>query len=254
VFDRVHSAVFILATVAAWLAATSAQAQVELSENFTTATQTTGGWTLTSGFWPAQNNSTNPQPYSPTGGAWGPGGGLFDPPPSGPNGAYFATDTTATGTDGGTVSDWLMSPVLTLHAGDTVSFFTRTRNPEEGPSRLEVRASTSGSSTNVGTLPNDVGAFNLLLGTVNPLLAPGVYPETWTQFTFSMPAITGAPTGRIAFHTFYTNGGFGGPNGDTVGLDNVQYTAVPEPGTLCLAAFGGLVIACRASKRHELST
>ena len=212
-----------------------ALAQVVLTENFNSPTTltTTGGWF-------AQNNSTNPDPS----GAWGPGAGLFDPPDTGPDGTYYATDTTATATANGTVSDWLLTPVLTFHNGDLIKFATRTRNPEEGPSRLEVRLSTAGSLTNVGTLPADVGLFNLLLGTVNPTLTAGAYPEAWTTFTFPVSGVAGTATGRIAFHTFYPNGGFDGPNGDTVGLDTVSYTVVPapEPGTLALTGLGLFVI------------
>jgi autotransporter-associated beta strand protein len=209
--------------LAALAAAPVAAQVVELNENFTSATATAGGWTLNSGFWPAQNNSDNPQPYSATGGAWGPGATLFTPAPGG---NYFATDTTATGNTNGTVSDWLLTSVIALHNGDTIKFATRTRNPEEGPSRMEVRLSTSGSSTNVGTVASDVGAFTVLINSVNPSLTPNTYPTAWTTFTYTISGLSGTQSGRIAFHTFYANGGFNGPNGDTVGLATVTYTAV----------------------------
>jgi autotransporter-associated beta strand protein len=220
----------VVALIAAVLAAAPAFAQsVVLTENFTTVAQTTGGWNLSSGFWPAQNNSTNPQPYSTNGGAWGPGGGLLNPAPGG---AYFATDTTATGTDNGTVSDWLMTPVLTLHNGDILKFSTRTRNPEEGPSRLEVRLSTAGSGTSVGTLPADLGSFTTLVGTINPSLTANTYPTAWTTETFTVSGLSSIATGRLAFRTTYPNGGFNGPNGDTVGLAQVTYTATTGLKTL----------------------
>jgi autotransporter-associated beta strand protein len=213
--------------VIALIAAAGVRAQtVTLNETFTTSATTTGGWNLTSGFWPAVNNSDNPQAYSPTGGAWGPSGSppLFTSPPGG---GYFATDTTATGNDNGTVSDWLMTPVLTLHNGDTIKFYTRTRSPEEGPSRMEVRLSTNGSSSNVGATNSSVGDFTAVLGTINSALAANTYPTSWTQFTFTVSGLSGTPTGRLAFRTNYANGGFGGPNGDTVGLAQVIYTTAP---------------------------
>jgi len=96
------------------LAVNQASAQVVvLTENFTTATQASGGWTLTSGFWPAQNNSDNPQPFATNGGAWGAGRHAVHP--RAPGGNYFATDTTATGNDNGTVRRLGL-----LHAGDDV--------------------------------------------------------------------------------------------------------------------------------------
>jgi autotransporter-associated beta strand protein len=225
-FRRPTRVFTVTVLVAGWVASPAAAQILELTENFTTATQTTGGWTLTSGFWPAQNNSANPQPFGATGGAWGPGGTLFNPAP---NNGYFATDTTATGNNNGTVSDWLLTPVLTLHNGDILNFDTRTRSPEEGPSRLEIRLSTAGAGSNVGTLPSDVGTFTQLVGTINPNLVAGAYPEIWAagQESFTISGLTGVVTGRIAFHTFYPNGGFGGPNGDTVGLAAVTYSSLP---------------------------
>jgi autotransporter-associated beta strand protein len=196
---------------------------VELTENFTSSTQGTNSWTLTSGAWPAINNSDNPQPYSSTGGAWGPGGTLFTSPPGG---GYFATDTTATGNIGGTVSDWLLTPVITLHNGDTIKFSTRTRSPEEGPSRMEVRLSTNGTSTNVGSSSTTFGDFTNVVGTVNPNVTANVYPTSWTTFTYTVTGLSNVFSGRVAFHSYYPNGGFGsGTNGDTVGLAQVVYTA-----------------------------
>jgi autotransporter-associated beta strand protein len=213
----------LTATAFILIASRPALAQtVELNETFTSATQTAGGWTLGSGVWPATNNSDNPQPYSSNAGAWGPGGGLFTSPPGG---GYFATDTTATGNDNGTVSDWLMTPVIALHNGDTIKFYTRTRSPEEGPSRMEVRLSTNGTSSNVGTTNSSVGDFTTVLGTVNPSLTANTYPTSFTQFTYTVSGLAGNATGRLAFRTTYPNGGFGGPNGDTVGLASVLYTA-----------------------------
>lgn len=214
-----------------------------IAENFTDPAN------LLSRGWATVNRSQNPDP----GGAWGPGGGLFDPPPSAPNGSYWATDTTATSVPGSTVSDWLFCPTIsTLRNGDTVRFWTRTRNPEEGPSRLEIRLSLNGSSINVGTTATSTGDFGIVLGTINPALTPDAYPTAWTQFTFTVSGISGTPSGRIAFRTFYPNGGFAsGTNGDTVGIDSFLFTPIPEPGTLLMSAAGLIAVwrGCRRSSR-----
>jgi hypothetical protein len=225
-----------------WLAAAPASAQVFV-ENFNNPTA------LLSRGWFTLNNSPSPDP----GGSWGPGGGLFDPPPSAPNGSYWATDVTATSdssTTGVTLSDWLGTPTLTIHNGDTISFFTRTRSVPEGPSRLEVRLSTNGTSTNVGGTPTSVGDFTTVLGTVNPSLTAGVYPTTWTQFTYTVSGLPGTTSGRIAFHYFVTNGGFNAPNGDAIGLDSVVFTPVPEPTSLALLGIVALPAVTVAVRRR----
>jgi hypothetical protein len=237
---RVRRLVTVLGIAAAWLGAAPASAQV-LTENFNNPT------TLLNRGWFTQNSSPSPD----SGGSWGPGGGLFDPPASAPNGSYWATDVTATSDQsatGVTLSDWLGTPVLNINNGDRISFFTRTRNPEEGPSRLEIRLSTNGASTNVGTTPTSVGDFTTVLGTVNPSLAANVYPTSWTQFTFTVSGLAGPATGRIAFRYFITYGGFNAPNGDTIGLDSVSY--VPEPTSLTLLAFVAMPAAGAAVRRR----
>src|SRR4051794_23253334 len=137
---------------------------VTLSENFNSPSTL-----LTTGNWVHVNNSDNNTTAAAQAGSWGPGGGTLDPPANGGNGTYFSTDATAAGDTTGTVSDWLLTPVITLHNGDVIKFSTTTRfaadGGEEGPSRLQVRVSTSGASTNVGTTSafTDVGVFNLLV-------------------------------------------------------------------------------------------
>src|SRR5262245_48825267 len=64
---------------------------------------------------------------------------------------------------GGNISNWLLSPELSLFNGETVSFFART---EVGGAifndSLELRLSTNGSSTDVGASDTSLGDFTTL--------------------------------------------------------------------------------------------
>lgn len=134
--------------------------------------------------------------------------------------------TTSLGT--GTISNWLVTPVLNLFNGMQVTFHTRTFASPHAD-RVEVRMSTAGSSTNVGTLPTDVGDFSTLLLEVNPTLVPGGYPTDWTQQSVTVSGLPGPTTGRLAFRYFVTGAGAGngpGANGNYVGIDSLTVTPV----------------------------
>ncbi|WP_343748097.1 choice-of-anchor J domain-containing protein [Fluviicola sp.] len=139
--------------------------------------------------------------------------------------AYICANYNST-TGASTISNWLVTPNRTLRNGDVFTFYTRrpTANPTEYPDRLEVRLSTNGASTNVGTGPTAVGDFSTLLLSVNPNLVTGVYPAVWTQFTITISGLSAPTSGRIAFRYFVTNGGPTGTNSDYIGIDNVVYT------------------------------
>ena len=69
-------------------------------------------------------------------------------------------------TNGTVLSDWLLTPVLTLEAGATISFYTTAVEGTTFANDLQVYISTSGSSTSVGTdaqTPTG-GVFTLLPG------------------------------------------------------------------------------------------
>ncbi len=132
----------------------------------------------------------------------------------------------------GTISNWMLTPEIALANGDTMSFWTSAAAGSIWPDRLELRLSTAGASTNVGTLATDVGDFTTLLLTVNPTLAAGGYPETWTQFTATLSGIPAATTGRVGFRYFVTDGGPAGNNSNYIGIDTVEFTAAPTGITL----------------------
>jgi PKD repeat protein/subtilisin-like proprotein convertase family protein len=127
----------------------------------------------------------------------------------------------------GTISNWMLTPEISLNNGDTISFWTRGPEGSTWPDRLELRLSTAGSSTDVGTGALDVGDFTTLLLSVNPSLVVGGYPEVWTQFSATLSGIPGGATGRIAFRYFVTDGGPDGTNSDYIGIDTVEYVSSP---------------------------
>ena len=146
----------------------------------------------------------------------------------------------------GTISNWLISPMVTLHNGDTFSYWTRTSTALH-PDRLEVRLSTNGTSTNVGTTDTSVGDFTTLLETVNTSLLTGSanYPTVWTQHTVTVSGLSSSVSGRFAFRYFVTSAGFGAANGEYIGIDDVAY--VPNltktvSGTLTLQSYTGALL------------
>jgi hypothetical protein len=135
----------------------------------------------------------------------------------------------------GVISNWVVSPVITMQNGDKVIFYTR----DEDPSfidRLQVRMSQDGSSVNVGR-GMDVGAFKSVLYDVNPFYLDGPpegYPDNWTRFEATVGGLNGPTQGRVAFRYFLEEGGPGFKgctgsvfaDGSSVGLDSVAYVSI----------------------------
>ncbi len=140
-----------------------------------------------------------------------------------PDTSYIAADSRNV-TGSGTISNWLLTPVLTIANGDTFNFWSRIRSDAvELPDRLELRLSKAGSSSNVGATANSVGDFTTLLLTINPTLVTGVYPKEWTKFTATISGLGPPATGRVGFRYYVTDGGPTGSNSSFIGIDGVQY-------------------------------
>lgn len=226
----------ILLTCALFALSSPALAQSDtLVEGFEDVTSlTTRGWFL-------RNNSTVP------GENWAQGNGnVFDAQNGVPaDYAGVGFESTAGNASGETISNWLITPTLTLTPNSVLSFWTRTVDTPFAPDRLEVRLSTNGASTNVGVSPADTGDFVTTLVTVNPNLSPTGYPALWTQYTISLDRLRNPVTGRIGFRYFVGDGGLFGTNSDYIGLDTVRVqpgvaVAVPEPGTGGMVWLGGV--------------
>ncbi|NUM47805.1 MAG: hypothetical protein HUU38_24120, partial [Anaerolineales bacterium] len=187
----------------------------DFSEDFADITALAG--------WFAQNNSN---PLGTTG--WFQGNDTVFPAHAGAPTAYIGANFNNTA-GVGTISNWLLTPELTLNNGDTLSFWTRTATGSIWPDRLQVRLSTAGASTNVGAGAEDVGDFTTLLLDINPTLASGGYPESWTQYTVTVSGLSGTTSGRFAFRYYVTNGGPSGSNSNYIGIDTVEYVGNAAP-------------------------
>jgi len=143
----------------------------------------------------------------------------FDGAPTAYIGANFNNTS-----DVGTISNWLLTPVQNLQNGNVLTFYTRTTDvgAQLFPDRLQVRMSTNGASSNVGTTATDVGDFTTLLLDINPTY-DDQYPHVWTLFTVTISGVPSPTTGRLAFRYFVENGGPNGANSDYIGIDRVVY-------------------------------
>jgi uncharacterized repeat protein (TIGR01451 family) len=175
--------------------------------------------------WFMQNNS------DPLGGVdWFQGDPGAFPAQAGAANSYIAADFENVDLQG-TISNWLLTPVLTLKNGTQLTFWTR-KITETGPfypDRLQVRMSTSGASTDVGSTATGVGVFTRLLLDINPTYSTSGYPMAWTKYTLTLSGVTGTTSGRIAFRYFVEDGGFFGARSNYVGIDTAAYTCTPPP-------------------------
>ncbi len=180
-----------------------------------------GGWVTT--------NLSDPLGTQP----WFQGNSTVFPAFGGPPTSYAAVNW-ASGAGTSTLSNWLITPVLPLENGAQFTFWSRSI-ASSFPDRLQVRMSTNGGSTNVGTLATDVGDFTTLLLDINPTLAVGGYPGAWTQYVITITGLGGPVNGRVAFRYFVTNGGPNGANSDYIGVDEVSYV-IPASGIIVACA------------------
>jgi hypothetical protein len=210
----------------------SAKAQVVFTENFTAPfNASASGWVLINNSVPVAN------------GTWFQGVGTSTatfPAYNGGSDDYMASDYNSGGTSTVTpagISNWIITPVLTIHNGAVLTFATRkiTANPQF-PDRMQVRMSTAGTTSAIPSGSASVGTFTNLLLDINPLFTNSTasavangsvngYPQTWTIYTITVSGVTGTVTGRYAFRHFMDDSGPAGNNGDYIGLDAVTYSA-----------------------------
>ena len=215
--SKTSLSVFTLALSAAIMMPGAASAQ-PITEDFASIA------TLPASGWSTQNNSV---PVGTTG--WFQGNATTFPSQAGAPTAYIAANfNNTTGTN--TISNWLVAPNRTMNNGDVYRFWTRTATGGTFPDRLQVRLSTNGASTNVGTGPTGVGDFTTVLLDINPTYGTGTaYPNVWTEFAITISGLAGPTSGRIAFRYFVENGGPTGDNSNYIGIDTFSYTPASAP-------------------------
>lgn len=185
---------------------------------------------FSSGTWHARNVSAGG--VGTTG--WFNNNGVFAP--NSGAGQLNANFNNSTGSNN--IDNYMMSPVQTFAAGDKISFWTRTVSSVAFPDRLILKLSTNGASVNTAD-------FTQTLLTINPTLTTTGYPTVYTQFTVTL---TSGGTGRFAFNYNVTGGGPSGANSDFIGIDDVAYTAVPEPATMAALGLGVAALLRRRRK------
>src|SRR5688572_3473486 len=139
----------IVSVVLALSVSTTTHAQ--LTENFDNITTLTGsGWLL-------QNNSV---PVGSTG--WFQGNPTVYAAFNGATNSYIGANFNNT-TGANTISNWLVTPNFTIKNGDVITFYTRCSPDNAYADNLQVRMSTNGTSTNVGSGGAGIGDFTTLL-------------------------------------------------------------------------------------------
>jgi hypothetical protein len=192
-------------------AAAGAQADTVLAESFDDVAA------LTASGWVQLNAST-----APLGTGWFQGNSGIFPAASGAADAYVAANFLGTGSASGAVSNWLMTPVLTLDGSSTLSFLVRTAG-DGFLDKLEVRFSGNGASTSVAD-------FGTLLGSFQASTSTG-----WVGLSYSLLGLDAPTSGRLAFRYVVDNVSTAG---NYIGIDDVAVTAVPEPATYGLMGLG----------------
>jgi len=130
---------------------------------------------INSGGWARQNLSNSLGTFP----NWGQGNILYSAHSGSSNSYATVGMSCVSGIDN--ISNWLFTPNVQYENGDTLRFYTRCVTSGV-PDRMQVRLSNAGSSVNAGSNNASVGDFTILLTEINPQVASGVYPDSWTMY------------------------------------------------------------------------
>ncbi len=144
---------------------------------------------------------------------------------------------------GGSISNWLITPEVAMANGEQLSFSLRLLG-EGAVDTVQVYYSTAGASSNVGSTATSTGDFQLL-GTYSASADTG-----WTNNALTLSGLSGATTGRYAFRYLVDNTA---SNGDYIGIDSVNISAVPEPTSALMLLLGLGVVAFSRKKLRLLA-
>lgn len=230
------------------LGSTQAQNIANFNFNSTTAAMTADGWFFTNqsspvyvgaptwsiaAYTPKVVSTTAPVVQANPFGAVVYTNGQTSPAPLGQDGVanqFAIVNYTSTGTSStagsGTISNWMITPVINVKDGDVVSFYTRLGRPSSTTTaafadNLELRMSTNGDfTTNPTGGATGLGDFTELLVAINPSLNLTSYPTSWTKYSYVIDQVGDVETPvKFAFRYFVTNGGPAGANSDIIGVD-----------------------------------
>jgi hypothetical protein len=149
---------------------------------------------------------------------------------------FIGADYLSTSAAAGIISNWLISPVITMQNGDKIIFYTRTALYDMGggdstdfSNRMQVWLNDNNEGTNVGS-GMSTGDFDRILVDINPQLReatilaydPLAYPIRWTKFEHTIGGLSGPTRGRFGFRYFVPGGGSNGL-GSGIGIDSVAY-------------------------------
>ncbi|MDB5229882.1 MAG: hypothetical protein JWN76_687 [Chitinophagaceae bacterium] len=143
--------------------------------------------------------------------------------------AYATTGTNPEGL--AVISNWLVSPPVTMQNGDKIIFYARdTLNAYVDRLQLRINPHNESIEAGSGKAP---GSFDVLLLDINPKYFPGpdpnAMPENWTRFEATISGLAKAVTGRFAFRQFLEGGGPGNTEyGGILGIDHVQYLSISK--------------------------
>lgn len=165
---------------------------------------------------------------------------------SGTGNGYLWADYQSTASDAGIISNWAVSPELTMQNGDKIIFYTRAEldtlngDSTDFVNRMQVRLNKT-TSLNCGE-GLDPGDFTVPLLDVNPFYyeflksafinpssplfqqARQAYPHVWTRFEATVFGLDGPTKGRFAFRYFMEEAG-GNGRGSSIGIDAVSYSS-----------------------------
>ncbi len=122
---------------------------------------------------------------------------------NGPDNGYVASNyQTVTGAN--TIDNWLVLPALDVQSGDSLVFWSRSRDGSPFPDSIRVMYSAAGDSVPEATTWTELGRFK-------------VSTSGWQRRSFGAPSA--GTTGRFAIRYRVANGGPFGSNSDYIGID-----------------------------------
>jgi len=160
-------------------------------------------------------------------------------------GEFLWVDYLSTSSPKGVISNWAVSPVVTMQNDDKIVFYTRCELYPNGTdstdfaNRLQLRVNTLNPGLNVGN-GTEAGDFSNLLVDINPDYisyswkksnssnpatrdsVKNAYPAQWRRYEASIQGLEKPTQGRFAFRYFVEQGGYNG-RGTSVGIDSVAY-------------------------------